>query len=194
MFFSPALMGTLPPPVTRGDRILEVNNTDVTNSRLDEVSTLVQLTPHVLEMVVVPKVITTGPSREEEGSWAQALRALENDLNADAPAGGLDPTQPPPNNLRAAILSIFCCPIIGLAATYHSLQVETAWRNGNFYLSRGHATLSRKLASQSIFYGIMIAMLYFFVQVGDEQQDKHPGSNGWGHHQTSAPTPEPVSP
>ena len=63
-------------------------------------------------------------------SWDRALMGLENEPGQFGPVE-LDPTQPPPTHLRQAAASSLCCPLIGCAAVWHSLQVSHAWGQGH---------------------------------------------------------------
>jgi len=140
-----------------GDQILEINGVDVTEASLADVSSKIQLADDILTLIVVPGV----DGAQHRTSWDRALMGLENEPGQFGPVE-LDPTQPPPTHLRQAAASSLCCPLIGCAAVWHSLQVSHAWGQGHHNRARIHSIMSRKLAGSAVFYGIVIIVMYFF--------------------------------
>ena len=53
----------------------------------------------------------------------------------------IDPTQRPPDNLRTALCSCICCPLVAFAAVWHSRAVHAAWDAGLFNRARAHAIM-----------------------------------------------------
>lgn len=149
-----------------GDQILEINGDDVMQGSLVEVSNAIQSAAATLTMVVVPG----NPNRVHANPWHAALMALEhgNDHALNQMELAIDPTQRPPDNLRTALCSCVCCPLVAFAAVWHSRAVHVAWDAGLFNRARAHAIMSRKLSSSAVLYGILIFVFYVFVQLGKD--------------------------
>ena len=101
--------------------------------------------------------------------------------------------------------SVFCCPLVGVPAVWHALQVQSSWRQNEHRRAYMHAAAvrrfvwsspvlfarpvltrmpptpsipqSRKLASAAVFYGLMALMLYLFMTM---DKDGKPGENNDG--------------
>jgi hypothetical protein len=90
------------------------------------------------------------------------------------PPGGAygAPQQPagpaPANNLVLAILSIFCCWPLGIAAIVMAAQVNGKWARGDAAGAHDSAAKAKKFAIWAIIAGVVIWVLYvlFFVVLG----------------------------
>jgi hypothetical protein len=98
--------------------------------------------------------------------FARVMGAGEGDL-------AVDPSMPPPSNLGApvsfpslatnfvrvhdacdnkphspligaAVCSIFCCPLVGIPAVWHALQVQSSWRQNEHRRAYMHAAAVRQ--------------------------------------------------
>lgn len=152
-----------------GDQILEINGDDVMQGSLASVSNAIQSAAATLTMVVVPG----NPNRGNANPWHAALMALEhgNEHALHHMELAIDPTQRPPDNLRTALCSCICCPLVAFAAVWHSRAVHAAWDAGLFNRARAHAIMSKKLSSSAVLYGILILVFYVFVQLGKNDAD-----------------------
>ena len=76
--------------------------------------------------------------------------------------------QPPPNNLVMAILSIFCCWPLGIAAIVFAAQVNGKWAQGDAAGAQASADKAKQFAMIAIIGGIVLTVLYilFFVVLG----------------------------
>eukprot|EP00040_Diaphanoeca_grandis_P005415 m.32747 g.32747 ORF g.32747 m.32747 type:complete len:289 (-) comp16690_c0_seq1:84-950(-) len=153
-----------------GDQILEINGTDVLRANISEASTLIQRAETTLTMIVIPKA---PPSATPENAWTAAIRALEQS-NGQPVDLAIDPTQRPPDNLKASICSFFCCPFVGVGAIYHSCQVHRAWRRGSYTRARTHALMAKKLSGSAVVYGVIIIVFLIFVRIGKSQESDEP--------------------
>jgi len=154
-----------------GDQILEINGIDVMQSDLAQASTHIQEAESTLTMIVIPK---SPNSNTNESPWQAAIRALERgngQQGSNIVDIAIDPTQRPPDNLRASVCSFFCCPLVGAGAIYHSIQVHRAWATGAFTRARMHALMSKKLSGSAIVYGFIFILFIIFVQLGKTQEE-----------------------
>lgn len=147
------------------ERILEVNGVDVTVASLDTVSALIRSTPSTLHVVVVPGQREEGEavSGGLNGLWAAATFNTREDPNQ------FDPSARPINHMGLAATSILCCPLVGIVAVYHAVQVGRAWARRQATAARAHSLMARRLASASIFYGGLAIMFYLFLQAEKER-------------------------
>jgi hypothetical protein len=108
------------------------------------------------------------------GCTSQGQLTLEGVLAGLADEGGsgvaIDPTQRPPTHLGRAGISFICCPLVGLVALYHALQVRAQWAKGHFTRARVHSLLSKKIAGNAVGYGVVLIALYIFVFSGKQKQ------------------------
>ncbi len=83
---------------------------------------------------------------------------------AHQPAAG----PPPANNLVLAILSVFCCWPLAIAAIINAASVNGKWAQGDAAGAQAAADKAKKFAMWGIIAGVVIWVLYiiFFVVIG----------------------------
>lgn len=104
-----------------------------------------------------------GQSQYGQGQYGSAAGGYPAQGGYGQQYGATPGGQPPDNFLVWAILSIFCCTPLGIAATIFSTKVNSKWAVGDANGAYDAAKKAKMFAIISIVVGIPIIILNFIV-------------------------------